>query len=79
MRYQYDMALEEQSSLRSDISSLEAENRVTAASGEQLRLLLDGISGDSETRKNAVSAAERQIELQRPHSRKRGRARDICR
>ena len=62
VRYQYDMALEEQSSLRSDISSLEAENRVTAASGEQLRLLLDGISGDSETRKNAVSAAERQIE-----------------
>ncbi len=62
MRYQYDMALEEQSSLRSDISSLEAENRATAASGEQLRLLLDGISGDSETRKSAVSAAERQIE-----------------
>lgn len=62
VRYQYDMALEEQSSLRSDISSLEAENRATAASGEQLRLLLDGISGDSETRKNAVSAAERQIE-----------------
>ena len=62
VRYQYDMALEEQSSLRSDISSLEAENRATAASSEQLRLLLDGISGDSETRKNAVSAAERQIE-----------------
>lgn len=62
VRFQYDMALEEQSSLRSDISSLEAENRATAASGEQLRLLLDGISGDSETRKNAVSAAERQIE-----------------
>ena len=62
VRYQYDMALEEQSSLRSDISSFEAENRATAASGEQLRLLLDGISGDSETRKNAVSAAERQIE-----------------
>ena len=62
VRYQYDMALEEQSSLRSDISSLEAENRATAASGEQLRLLLDGISGDSETRKNAVTAAERQIE-----------------
>ena len=62
VRYQYDMALEEQSSLRSDISSLEAENRATAASGEQLRLLLDGISGDSETRKHAVSAAERQIE-----------------
>ncbi len=62
VRYQYDMALEEQSSLRSDISSLEAENRATAASGEQLKLLLDGISGDSETRKNAVSAAERQIE-----------------
>ena len=62
VRYQYDMALEEQSSLRSDISSLEAENRATAASGEQFRLLLDGISGDSETRKNAVSAAERQIE-----------------
>lgn len=62
VRYQYDMAIEEQSSLRSDISSLEAENRATAASGEQLRLLLDGISGDSETRKNAVSAAERQIE-----------------
>ncbi len=62
VRYQYDMALEEQSSLRSDISSLEAENRATAASGEQLRLLLDGISGASETRKNAVSAAERQIE-----------------
>lgn len=62
VRYQLDMALEEQSGLRSNISSLEAEAKATSASNDQLKNLLDSISGDSETRRSAVSAAERQIE-----------------
>jgi len=62
VRYQLDMALEEQTELRSQESSHEAEKRATRSSMEQLRLLLDSISGDSEARRSAVSAAERQIE-----------------
>ena len=61
-RYQLDMALEDQADLRSRNSSLEAEQRATNSSLQQLRLLLDSLTGDSESRKAAVDAAQRQIE-----------------
>ena len=56
------MALEDQSELRSKTSSLDAEQRTTRSSLSQLQLLLDSLTGDSESRKNAVDAAQRQIE-----------------
>ena len=62
VRYELDLALEEQSRLRSGSSSLEAELKATENSASQLRLLLDSLSGDSQVRRNAVEAAQRQID-----------------
>ena len=62
VRYQLDMALEDQAELRSGVSSNEAEKRATENSVHQLSLLLDSLTGDSEARRNAVAAHERQIE-----------------
>ena len=62
VRYQLDMALEDQAELRSKQSSNEAERKATDNSVRQLKLLLDSLSGDSEARQNAVAAHERQIE-----------------
>ena len=56
------MALEDQAKLRSGVSSNEAEKRATENSVHQLSLLLDSLTGDSEARRNAVAAHERQIE-----------------
>ena len=62
LRYQLDMALEDQAELRSKASSLEAEQRATQNSVHQLELLLESLTGDSETRRSAVDAAQRQID-----------------
>ena len=62
VRYQLDMALEDQAELRSRQSSNEAEKKATDNSVRQLKLLLNSLSGDSEARQNAVAAHERQIE-----------------
>ena len=62
IRYQLDMALEDQGELRSKTSSLEAEQRTMQSSVHQLELLLESLTGDSETRRSAVDAAQRQIE-----------------
>ncbi len=61
-RYQLDMALEDQADLRSRCSSLEAEQRTTENSVHQFQLLLDSLTGDSETRRAAVDSAQRLIE-----------------
>lgn len=62
VRYDLDMALEEQAQLRSRVSSLEAEQRATENSAAQLQQLLASLSGDSEARRGAVDAAQRQID-----------------
>ena len=62
VRYDLDMALEEQAQLRSRESSLEAEQRATETSAAQLQQLLESLSGDSEARRGAVDAAQRQID-----------------
>ena len=62
LRYELDMALEEQGQLSSRYSSLEAELKATENSANQLRLLLDSLSGDSRVRRDAVEAARRQID-----------------
>lgn len=62
VKYQLDMALEDQAELRSKVSSFEAEKKTTENSQRQLALLLESLSGDSQARRNAVEAAQRQIE-----------------
>ena len=62
VRYQLDMALEDQAELRSRVSSFEAEQRTTENNGHQLQVLLDSLTGDSDVRRSAVEAADRQIE-----------------
>ena len=62
VRYDLDMALEEQARLRSQVSSLEAEQRATETSAAQLQQLLQNLSGDSAARRGAVEAAQRQVD-----------------
>lgn len=62
LKYQLDMALEDQAELRSRASSFEAEKRTTENSVSQLKALLDSLLGNSDGRKKAVEAADRQIE-----------------
>ena len=62
VRYQLDMALEDQTELRSKTSSFEAEKHATENSIRQLSQLLQSLSGDSEARRSAVEASQRQIE-----------------
>ncbi len=62
VRYQLELAQNEQGEIRSRVSSLEAERRATEASASQFRLLLDSLSSDSETRRAAVESFEQKIE-----------------
>ena len=62
VKYQLDVAVEEGADLRSRSSSFEAEKKTTEASLRQLNALLSGLSGDSDSRKQAVEAADNQIE-----------------
>ena len=62
VRYQLDMALEDQAELRSSLASLEAERKSTGSAMHQLELLLESLTGDSETRRLAVEASDRQID-----------------
>ena len=62
MRYQLDMQLEEQSELKSRISSREAEKRAVESSTAQLKLLLESLTGDSQARRDAVDAFRRKID-----------------
>ena len=62
VRYQLDTAMEDQAELRSRDSSFEAESRATLNTVQQLKLLLDNLSVDSETRQAAVDAVLHQIE-----------------
>ena len=62
VRYQLDMALEDQAELRSRSASFEAEQRTTENTVHQFRVLLESLTGDSDARQKAVQAAERQIE-----------------
>ncbi len=62
VRYQLDMALEDQTEIKTQISSLQAECRATESSVSQLQALLLSLTGDSEARKNAVDAHRRRID-----------------
>ena len=79
VRYQLDMALEDQAELRSRTASFEAEKRTTGNSAQQLRLLLESLTGDSDARQRAVEAADRQIAdfRERLAEKERERERDL--
>ena len=62
VKYQLDLALEDQTELKSALSSLQTERRTTENSAAQLRLLWDSLTGDSESRQSAVEAQNRRIE-----------------
>ncbi len=61
VRYQLDMCVEEQSELRSKMSSLEAEKRATQTNTAQMKLLLESLSGDSLERQKTVDAFRSRI------------------
>lgn len=61
VRYQLDMCVEEQSELRSKLSSLEAEKRATQTNTAQMKLLLESLSGDSLERQKTVDAFRSRI------------------
>ena len=62
LRYELDAAIEERSEIQRDRASCEAEMRATNASVEQLKVLSQSLSGDSELRKSAIEKAQRACE-----------------
>ena len=58
LRYELDMALEDQSDIRSRVSANDAETRSLENAGRQLEALLDALSGDSDLRRKAIEKAE---------------------
>ena len=62
VRYQLDMCVEEQSEIKSKMSSLEAEKRATQTNTAQMKLLLESLSGDSLERQKTVDAFRSRIE-----------------
>lgn len=65
VRYQLDTALEDQADIRGRLSSLETEQRTTAASVRQLKILFESMTGDSEARRESVESAQKNVEALR--------------
>ena len=63
LRYNLDMALEDDAEIKRDIASAEAEKRATESTIYQFGILLDSLSGDSETRRKAIEKAEKDCTL----------------
>ena len=61
VRYDYDMAMEDRNSLSAEESSLKAEKAAVSSTVAQFRLLLEGISGDSESRRSAADRSREKI------------------
>ena len=62
VRYQMDLNVQEQSEIKSRLSSLEAEQRATVSAAAQMKLLLESLSGDSAERHKAVDAFREKID-----------------
>ena len=62
VRYQLERELEEQSEIKSKISSIEAEKKAGESTKAQLTLLLESLSGDSRERQRTVETFEKKIE-----------------
>ena len=62
LRYELDAAVEERAEIQRDKASCEAEKRATNAAIEQLRVLSQSLSGDSEQRRAAIEKAQNSCE-----------------
>ena len=62
VNYELNMALDDQNALRRDTAGTESEKRATQTAQNQLTALLEAISGDSGTKKQAVSNALEDVE-----------------
>ena len=60
--YELNMALDDQNALRRDTAGAESEKRATQTAQNQLTALLEAISGDSGTKKQAVSNVLEDVE-----------------
>lgn len=79
LKYELDMAIEDKTELQRELASQEAANRATQYAVGQLTALLDAISGDSDSRRIAIEAAEtQQKELKRRLELTRERHEKIC-
>ena len=58
LRYELEMAMEDDAAIKRGIASAEAEKRATQSTIDQFNLLLNALSSDSETRKKAIERAE---------------------
>ena len=58
LRYELDSAVEERAEIQRDKASCEAEKRATNAAIEQLKVLSQSLSGDSEQRRAAIEKAQ---------------------
>ena len=63
LQYQRSVAVEDQIELRNRITSNESKSNATSAAVTQLTALLEAITGDSESRRNAILGEERRMEL----------------
>ena len=63
IRYQRSIAAEDQIELRNQITSNESKSNATAAAVTQLTALLEAITGDSESRRNAILVEEKRVDL----------------
>ncbi len=62
LRYEFQMAQEDQAELKREETALDTEKQSILNSTEQFRVLLAAIDGDSEVRRSTVEAARRQTE-----------------
>ena len=58
LRYELDMALEDQAEINRSIAANEAEKRTTELAINQLKVLLEALSGDSLSRRKAIERSE---------------------
>ena len=61
LRYELDMALEDQNAIKNEEAANEAEKRTTRFAIGQLKVLLDSLSGDSDTRRRAIDEAKSEL------------------
>ncbi len=61
VRHQLDVSVEEQSELKSQISSYEAEKRSTMTNRAQMKVLMESLTGDSQERQKTVDVFHARI------------------
>ena len=78
VRNDLDIAMEDRNALSAKESSLNAEAGAVSNTARQFRLLLDSLTGDSETRRRAITDAKKHIEaLQQQLAEKQDKRREL--